>query len=83
MFTGRFWRDATERAVRAAAASFGAVLGADSAGLLGVDWPGALSVAGGAGLLSLVLSIAAGKVTDPETAGFVSLRRRTDRIHRM
>jgi hypothetical protein len=75
MFKVGFWKDAGERAIRAAAAALAAVLGSGYAGVLDVPWYGALSAAGLAGVLSLVLSLAASKTGDTGTAAFTSERR--------
>lgn len=59
MRTREFWLAAGERAVRTFAQTLAAILTAGATGLLGVDWVGALSAAGMAALLSLLMSIAA------------------------
>jgi hypothetical protein len=58
MFTDKkFWIYATERAIKTAAQTATAVLGAGMVNILTVDVPGILSVALGAALLSLLTSI--------------------------
>jgi hypothetical protein len=64
MFTRRFWKALTERAVKTFAESLGAILAGNAVGLLDVDWSGSFSVAGMATLLSVLLSIGSGAVTD-------------------
>lgn len=67
----RFWAGACERAARAAAWALLAALGVpQAAGTVGLDvtavgWQSALSLAVGAGLLSLLGSIGAGKAAGP------------------
>lgn len=69
--TREFWAGAAERAVRAAAwallASLGVPQVAEGVGLdvIHVGWVSALSVAAGAGVLSLVASVAAGQALGP------------------
>jgi hypothetical protein len=66
--TGSWWAGAAERAVRAAAWAMLAALGVPQAApVVGVDvvhvgWVSALSMAAGAGLLSVLGSVAAGPV---------------------
>lgn len=65
MRSREFWTAAAERAVRTFAQALAAVLTAGATGLLGVDWVGALSAAGMAALLSLLMSIAASGTGQP------------------
>lgn len=57
MFTARFWIAASERAVKAFAASSLALLTGDGVGLLTVDWGTVASVGGMAALASVLMSI--------------------------
>ena len=57
IWTKQFWLGAAERAIKTVAQSLVAVLGVAGTGLLTVDWIAALSVAGAAGLASLLTSI--------------------------
>lgn len=57
IWTKQFWLGALERAIKTVAQSLVAVLGVAGTGLLTVDWVAALSVAGAAGLASLLTSI--------------------------
>ncbi len=59
MFTGLFWKDALERAIRTFCQSALGVLTVGSSTLLDADWTGVLSVAGMAFLLSFLTSLAA------------------------
>ena len=73
LWTKRFWLGAAERAIKTVAQSLVAVLGVAGTGLLTVDWVAALSVAGAAGLASLLTSIGsaehvAGPQPDPTHA---------------
>ncbi|KAB8162914.1 holin [Streptomyces sp. 3MP-14] len=58
MTTWTFWRATLERAVRTAAQTLVAVLGAGAVDLLSVDWPAALATAGGAALLAVLTAVA-------------------------
>ena len=62
MFTAPFWRATLERAVRTLAQTLVALLTSGATGLLDVDWPQSLSVAGLAALLSVLTSVAAAGV---------------------
>jgi hypothetical protein len=71
MFTGSFFADAFERAVRTFAQG---VLGAVSAGAVGVvdvDWGQAASIGGLAAVMSLLTSVIATGVGVKGTASFV------------
>lgn len=57
IWTKQFWLGAAERAIKTVAQSLVAVLGVAGTGLLTVDWVAVLSVAGAAGLASLLTSI--------------------------
>lgn len=73
MFTRAFWKDAAERAVSTAAQAAIAVLGADGFDLLNVDAAAVAGVAVGGAVLSLLKSLVASKVNDPESASLVDL----------
>jgi hypothetical protein len=70
MFTITFWKDAAERAIRTAAQALLALWATDVAGVLGVDWLQAGSVAALAALTSILMSIVATGVGDKDTANF-------------
>lgn len=72
--SAQFWVDAAERAVKTVAQSAVALLGADASGLLTVDWGQVASVAGLAGVMSLLTSIASVNVGDKGTASAVRSR---------
>lgn len=74
MWTKVFWKDAAERAVSTAAQSAIAVLGADGFDLLQVDAAAVLGVAAGGALLSVLKSLVASKVKDPDSASLVDLQ---------
>lgn len=61
MFTKRFWRQALERATKTAAQAVVAVLVADGANVLTLDW----AVVGGAVLTGAVLSLLTSLVSLP------------------
>lgn len=72
MFTILFWRDAAERAIATAAQAALGVLVVDGGplyvGLLDVDWSAGLSIAGSAALASVLKSLVATRVGDPDSA---------------
>ena len=62
----RFWTDTFDRAVSTVAQAAVAALTADATGILDVDWAQIMSVAGLAGAVSVLTSVAfRGKDTDP------------------
>jgi hypothetical protein len=58
VMTVAFWKMAGERAIKTVAQSALAFIGSGSVGLFDLNWPNLLSVALGAGLLSILTSIA-------------------------
>jgi hypothetical protein len=58
LFSWEFWNYAGERAVKTVAQAAIAFLGSGSIGLFAIDWAGLASVSLGAGLLSLLTSVA-------------------------
>ena len=72
--TGAFWSDAIERAVRTAAQVAVTAIGVDVTGIFAVNWGEIGSLAAGAAVLSLLMSLAAGGTGDPQTAGFSTTR---------
>ncbi len=58
MFSLEFWSYAGERAIKTVAQAALAFIGSGSIGLFAIDWAGLASVALGAGLLSLLTSVA-------------------------
>ena len=56
--SAQFWRDAIERAVRTFAQSALAVLGVGAVDIMSTNWLGALSVGGGAAIVSVLMSLA-------------------------
>ncbi|QIK63188.1 holin [Leucobacter viscericola] len=73
MFTKLFWKDAGERAVKTFAQAAVALLTAGATGLLGIDWPQLLSVAGLAALVSILTSVGSDSVGDRGTASLLVL----------
>lgn len=63
IFTATFWRAAAERGAKATAWALSSTLIANGTGLIDTDWRGVLSVAGMAGLLSVLGSIASDAAT--------------------
>ena len=62
-----FWISTAERAIKTVAQSAAAVLGAGYTGLLEVDPIATVSIAGLAGVISVLTSIASGRVGDPDS----------------
>lgn len=62
MFTVAFWKAAAERALKTVAQALIAVLAVGQTTILTVDWQQALAVAGTAGLLSILSSVASGSL---------------------
>lgn len=60
----RFWSSSIERAVKTIAQTAVATITANATGLLDADWTTTASVAGLAGLVSLLTSIGSGYVGD-------------------
>jgi hypothetical protein len=58
LFSWEFWNYAGERSVKTVAQAAIAFLGSGSVGLFTIDWAGLASVSLGAGLLSLLTSVA-------------------------
>ena len=68
MFTGLFWKDAAERAVKTFAQALLALfLVAPNTPLLAFDWPSALGLAGTAVVISFLTSIVSGIATKDAT----------------
>jgi hypothetical protein len=63
IWTKRFWSAAAERAIKATAWAASSSLLASGAGLIDADWVGCASVAGMAGVLSLLGSVASDAAT--------------------
>lgn len=61
--TTAFWRATAERSIKTFAQTLAALLVADGTDLLAADWPGRLSVAGMAALVSILTSIASDAAT--------------------
>ena len=61
MFSWEFWNYAGERAIKTIAQAAIAYIGSGTVGLFTIDWTGMLSVSLGAGLLSVLTSIATKK----------------------
>lgn len=61
MFSWDFWNYAGERAIKTVAQAAIAYIGSGTVGLFEIDWAGMASVSLGAGLLSVLTSIATKK----------------------
>ena len=68
MFTRKFWVDALERAVKSAAQGALTAGVFDQAGVIGTDWVGVASIAGGMALASVLTSLVSSQVGDPDSA---------------
>lgn len=64
MFTLAFWMATLERGVKTLAQSAAALLVVDGLGILTVDWASVSSVAGLAGIVSVLTSVGIGAATD-------------------
>lgn len=71
MFTGRFWRHAAERAVKTAAQTAVALVGAGAVDVLAVDWQQVGSVSAGAALVSVLTSVASAGASGDDTPSLV------------
>ena len=69
IWTSKFWKATTERAVSTAAQAALAGIGTDLVGVLDMDAVGLLSLAGGGAVLSILKSIAATAATGSPSAG--------------
>lgn len=73
MFTKLFWKDAFERALKTVAQTLVTLwlTGESVFNLLTVDWKQAFGVAAGAGVLSLLMSVASAAKAGTDTASLV------------
>ncbi len=71
MFDRKFWSDATERAIKTAAQMLLSLFGADKFDILNIDWRGAIGVAGGAVLISYLMSLSTAQIRNAGTASLV------------
>lgn len=73
MFTKLFWKDAFERSLKTVAQTLVTLwlTGESVFNLLTVDWKQAFGVATGAGLLSLLMSVASAAKAGTDTASLV------------
>jgi len=67
MRTRKFWEDTAERTIRTMAQALLALMGTDALGIVGLDWPQMLSVAAGAGIMSILTAIVATGIGDKGT----------------
>ena len=83
--TPEFWRGAFERATKTFCQSLLAVLTTGVVGILDVDWPGALSAAALATLVSLLTSISQAEFTagTPADDGYQGKHEAPDPRHRV
>jgi hypothetical protein len=72
IWTRAFWKGAVERSIKTVAQSLAAVIVVNTTGLADIDWLGVLSIAGAAGLASVLTSIGnadfVAGATDPKHA---------------
>ena len=69
VWTGKFWKATTERAIATAAQAALAGIGTDLVGVLDMDAVGILSLAGGGAILSILKSVAATAATGSPSMG--------------
>ncbi|WP_157251139.1 holin [Nonomuraea typhae] len=72
LLTGTYWLDTGERMLRAATAAALGLIGTGTVGIVDIAWPAVGSIAAGAAVVSLLMSIVAGAGGDPATAGFTT-----------
>ena len=72
MFTHRFWELTGGRAIKTFAQSLMAIVSAAGVGLLTAPWTTALSTAGMAALLSVLMSMASTQVGEPNSPSLLS-----------
>ena len=68
MLTKQFWLDTLERAVKTFAQAALATLGAGSVDILSTNWVGAVSVGGGAAVVSVLTSLGSERIGNGGTA---------------
>ena len=68
MRTRKFWEDTAERTIRTMAQALLALMGTDALGIVGLEWAQMLSVAAGAGIMSILTAIVATGIGDKATA---------------
>lgn len=69
--TASFWKQSAERAVKTVAQTAVALIGAEAFDIVAFDWGPLLSVSAGAGVVSLLTSVASARVGDPGTPSLV------------
>lgn len=62
MWTVKFWKRSTERAIKASAATSVGLMSGDGMGLLDVDWVGVGSVTGLAFVVSILMSVSSAPI---------------------
>ncbi len=67
--TKAFWTDALTRAAKTFAQATLATLGADSTPILTTNWVGAVSVGGGAAIVSVLMSVASVRTKSEQADG--------------
>ncbi|MFI9558888.1 holin [Nonomuraea endophytica] len=72
LLNGTYWADTAERMIRAGTSAALGAIGTGAIGIVDIAWPTVGSIAAGAALVSLLMSIAAGAGGDPQTAGFTT-----------
>ena len=70
MWSGKFWRDATELTVRTMAQTLLALLGNQVVNVVALDWAQIMSITVGAGIVAVLTAIVATGVGDHESASF-------------
>jgi hypothetical protein len=70
MWSGKFWRDASERTVRTMAQTLLALLGNQVVNVVALDWAQIMSITVGAGIVAVLTAIVATGVGDHESASF-------------
>jgi hypothetical protein len=73
VYSPTFWKQAAERAIKTFAQVLAALLTADGTGLLDTNWPGSLSTAGMAAVLSVLTSMASAAVGPNDSPSLVAV----------
>lgn len=71
LWTIQFWRETIERMVKSAAGGALLVIGANEANVLTLDFANLAGFAGGAALISLLMSLASSPFGDPGTPSLI------------
>jgi NhaP-type Na+/H+ or K+/H+ antiporter len=74
MFTKRFWKDATERAIKTGAQAFIGFVAGEVLNVWSFDWATAAGIVLGGAVLSYATSLVSGARGDHNSASFIDVR---------